>query len=61
LGAQPRGAVDDEDLRYWLMRLDDETICELATFLTGRSGRVEAVAVWRRRLGVPAGGKGLAA
>jgi hypothetical protein len=60
-GAQPRGAVDDEDRRYWLVKFDDETICELATFLTGRTGSVEAEAVWRRRRGVPAGEKGLAA
>ena len=44
---------DDEDRLYWLARLSDEEIVEIATAYCGR-GKREAVAAWRARLAITA-------
>lgn len=44
-GVQPRGAVDDEDRRFWLERFSDDEVVGLAWALAGAHGSVEIVAV----------------
>jgi len=51
-----RAAPDDADRRYWLLRFSDEEVVMLAWALDGGFGSSQAVAVWRHKLLVPAGG-----
>ena len=45
----PRGAVTDDDRRFWFERFSDEGLAEMARALGGY-GSVETVRRWRERL-----------
>ena len=51
-----RPRPDDMDRIYWLACFTDDEIAELAYFIFG-GGDVEAVAAWRARLTLTAGGR----
>jgi hypothetical protein len=53
-----RDAPDEGGRRWWLDRFTDDDVVLFAWALTGGDGSVDAVAAWRRKLSIPAGGNG---